>query len=76
MKTLQQFLSQHLPIEKKVYTHTRIGNKSLGVYGGVYMILAVEDTPMFHKLYHKSVFVNKKFEFLTEAQYKEGALFL
>lgn len=75
MKTLQQFLSKHLPIEKKVYTHTRIGNKSLGVYGGVYDI-SVDDTAMFHKLYHQSVFVKKKFAFLTESQYKEAGVIL
>ena len=71
MKSLAQFLNNHKPTEKKVYTHTRIGDKSLGVYAGVYNI-SLDDTPMFHKLYHKSVFVDKKFEFLTEAQYKDG----
>jgi len=75
MKSLKHFLSNHLPTDKKVYTHTRIGDKSLGVYGGVYNI-SLEDTPMFHKLYHKSVFVDKKFEFLTEAQYKEAGVIL
>ena len=75
MKTLQQYLSQHVSAEKKVYTHTRIGNKSLGVYGGLYDIRE-EDTPMFHKLYHKSVFIDKKFEFLTEAQNKEGVILI
>jgi len=73
MKTLQQFLSQHSTTEKKFITHTRIGDTSLGVYGGSYNI-CLESTPMFYKLYHKSVFVNKRQEFLTEAQNKAGGI--
>ena len=71
MEPLQKFLVKHIPENKKIYTHTRIGNKNLGVFGGVYNI-SVEDTPLFHKLYHKSIFTDKKFEFLTEAQHKAG----
>jgi P4 family phage/plasmid primase-like protien len=49
------------------HTHTRIGNKDLGVYGGSF---AVKDTDMkeFWNLYYNHVFVSGKQEFLTEKQ--------
>jgi len=75
MKSLDQFLSEHFAPDKKVFTHTRIGDKGLGVHGGKYTI-SVDDVPMFHKLYHKKVFIKKKMEFLTEAQNKDSGVIL
>lgn len=49
------------------FTHTRIGDKTLSIYGGSYKI---EDTEWktFMDLYYKHVFVDGKIEYLTEKQ--------
>jgi P4 family phage/plasmid primase-like protien len=51
-------------------THTRIGNKELNVYGGVYHIdeSKIDD---FYDKYYDHVFVKKKQEYLTEKQLVE-----
>ena len=71
MQSLHQFLKKRIPNDKKIYTHTRIGNRNLHVPGGVYNI-PVEDKALFYKLYHHKVFVNQEYEYLTEAQHKSG----
>jgi len=48
-------------------THTRIGDKSLSIYGGKYYI-PENELPTFHKLYHEHVIKNKNPEYLTEKQ--------
>ncbi len=47
------------------YTHTRIGNKKLDIYGGVYNIVNNDE---FYKLYYDNIFVKKNNEYLTEKQ--------
>ena len=47
------------------HTHTRIGDNSLSIKGGVY---SIEDLDAFNKHYIKHVFEDGKFEFLTEKQ--------
>ena len=55
-------------------THTRIGNKDLGIYGGKYKINNNATINAFNRLYHKKVFINQEFEYLTEKQLDEGGI--
>ena len=48
-------------------THTRIGDRTLGIYGGKYAV-GEEDLPGFRKQLHRKVFIEGKHEFLTEKQ--------
>lgn len=65
---LNLFLDQHKwsKGENKL-THTKIGSKELGIFGGSYSI-PEEKLEEFYKLYHETVFVNNNFEYLTERQ--------
>ena len=65
------FLQQRKSAVASEHTHTRIGNKELGVYGGSFKIVS-EDTDEFWNKYHKHVFENGLQEFLTEKQLPEG----
>ena len=71
MTTLKQFLIAHkLPKgnpEKRDVTHTRIGDKSLNIYGGSYNI-PDDKLDEFYDLYHQHVVVKGNKEYLTEAQ--------
>ena len=74
-KNLFEFLQDHKTTkDRNTITHTRIpgvDDKSAPVRGGSYHI-PDEELPMFYKLYHQHVFVNKKPEYLTEAQRHDG----
>lgn len=48
-------------------THTRIGDKSLNIFGGKYHI-PENELPTFYKLYHEHVIINNNPEYLTEKQ--------
>ena len=48
-------------------THTRIGDKSLNIFGGKYYI-PENELPTFYKLYHEHVIINNNPEYLTEKQ--------
>ena len=65
----QKFLNEHkLPKDSELKpTHTRIGDKELGIYGGSYCI-PPEELEDFHKLYTEHVIVSKNKEYLTEKQ--------
>ena len=69
MSCYQKFLNEHkLPKDSELKpTHTRIGDKELGIYGGSYYIPS-EELKTFHKLYTEHVIVNKNKEYLTEKQ--------
>ena len=54
----------------QLFTHTRIGNRDLGVFAGSYFIPENEYTK-FYKLYVKHVFTEGKQEYLTEKQFDE-----
>ena len=69
-KSLNAFLKKRKRKKDGEYTHTRIGNVSLGIYGGSYFI-PTSDRDEFYKLYFKHVFEDKKPEYLTETQNKE-----
>ena len=72
MKTLAALLNKCKATDNSLITHTRIGNTSLNVRGGKYTIKE-EDMPLFYKLYHNKVFLQNKFEYLTEKQ-RGGAI--
>ena len=55
------------------FTHTRIGDKELNIYGGAYVI-PKESLPVFYNLYYDHVFVKKNKEHLTERQIENGAM--
>lgn len=72
MSSLSDFLTAHKSISGGAYTHTRIGDKTHGVYGGVYNI-PDEDYADFWKLYSQHIQSGKQ-EYLTEKQYADGPL--
>ena len=55
--TLNGFLALHKHKDGEVITHTKIGNASMGIYGGKYSI-PDETMDDFWKLYHKDVLFN------------------
>ena len=65
--SLNEFLTQHKPSEGALITHTRIGDKTLNIYGGAYNI-PKEELPLFYRLYYENVFVKERKEYLTEKQ--------
>ena len=71
--TYEQFMKHHTSKPGEAYTHTRIGDKSLNVYGGVYTIPPAI-LPVFWKKYYSHVFENGKQEFLTEKQNPEKGI--
>ena len=75
MSSLDKFLYKYKNTDKKNVTHTRIGNKQLGVMGGSYTI-PDEEMSLFYKLYHKKVFIDNRFEHLTEKQLSMGGCVL
>lgn len=64
--TLQEFLQKHIAPKGTQHTHTRIGNKSLGVLGGCYSI-PHDKRDIFYTLYLEHL-ASGRFEYLTEAQ--------
>ena len=62
--------------KKKEYTHTRIGNKDLNIFGGTY-IFKDSEVDEFYKKYYQHVFIHKQQEFLTEKQlFSDGPLLI
>ena len=74
-KDLNEFLSKHSTKNNEgcEITHTRIGSKELGVYGGAFVI-PKEDLPQFYDLYYKAVFLDDRIEHLTEKQLTNGPI--
>jgi len=76
-RDLSEFLAKHNVNEYKKdgggvsFTHTRIPDKKLEIYGGAYVI-PKEDEPIFWKLYYEHIFVKNKPEYLTEKQLENG----
>jgi hypothetical protein len=61
--TYEQFMKHHVSKPGEAYTHTRIGDKALNVYGGVYTIPPAI-LPVFWKKYYTHVFeTGKHFDF-------------
>ncbi len=63
----ERFLASHYSEKGQEHTHTRIGDSSLSISGGVYTIEG-SDLKKFHTLYHDFVFRQGRMEFLTEKQ--------
>ena len=77
-QNLIEFLSNHNAKKEGATlssTHTKIGQPKLKIYGGSYAIPEI-DLPEFFYHYHKSVFLDKKMEYLTEKQSSHGGCIL
>lgn len=78
-KNLDDFLAKHKFVNSETQsqspTHTRIGNKQLSVAGGSYTI-PEEKLQIFHELYYRKVFYEKKNEYLTEKQIAIGPILI
>ena len=74
-KDLKDFLVKHSAKTNlgAQFTHTRIGDKELNIYGGAYVI-PKEDLSLFHGLYYDHVFVKNNKEYLTEKQIENGPM--
>jgi P4 family phage/plasmid primase-like protien len=64
---LDTFLQNNRAEKGGHYSHTRIGNKEMNIYGGSFNIYE-KDYNKFLDLYYECVFINKNEEFLTEKQ--------
>lgn len=67
VKNFEQYLAIHKTENGKSHTHTRIGDKKLGLFGGSYTIQP-EEWEDFMKKYFNNVFEQGKKEYLTEKQ--------
>jgi P4 family phage/plasmid primase-like protien len=67
----EQFMKHHISKPGEAYTHTRIGDKTLNIHGGVYTIPSAI-LPIFWSKYYTHVFENGKQEYLTEKQNPEN----
>ena len=71
---LEDFLRNHqhkkVPNSKSTHTHTRIGNKDCGLYGGSYFI-SDDVLDNFYRIYMDTVFNDGTDDYLTERQAKE-----
>ena len=68
---LDNYLRSHNAVKGEGFTHTRIGDKNLGIFGGSYKIQDSE-WKTFMELYYQHVFVNGQPEYLTEKQLTEN----
>ncbi len=69
---LNEYLKrQAKPDENNKATHTIIGDRTLNIYGGAYVIHK-EGLKEFYDVYHKSVFIDKQLNYLTERQLEEN----
>lgn len=66
-KSFDEYLKQHTSEKGTSFTHTRIPDKKLNVFGGLYSIPPNEQTEFMQK-YYNHVFVNGNIEHLTEKQ--------
>ena len=62
------YLSQYKAEKGCEHTNTRIGDKELNIYGGIYNIPYDDE---FWNEYHKHIFINNQDEYLTEKQLLE-----
>jgi len=73
-RDLNEFLAKHSAVDSQSgikLTHTRIPDKDLNIYGAKF-IIPKEELPLFYELYYKSIFINKRNEYLTEKQLETG----
>jgi P4 family phage/plasmid primase-like protien len=75
-KDLNEFLAKHSAKTSgsTTYTHTRIPDKELSIWGGSY-IIPKENLQTFYALYYEHIFIKKRKEYLTEKQLeKDGPM--
>jgi P4 family phage/plasmid primase-like protien len=70
-KNLENYLRTHNAVKGEGFTHTRIGDKALNIYGGSYKINDSE-WKNYMELYYQNVFVGGHPEYLTEKQLIEN----
>ena len=63
--SLDNYLKSHAAGKGSAFTHTRIGDKALKIYGGSY---SIRDNKQFIDTYFDKVFVKHEKEYLTEKQ--------
>ena len=63
--SLDNYLKSHVAGKGSSFTHTRIGDKTLKIYGGSY---SIRDNKQFIDTYFDKVFVKHEKEYLTEKQ--------
>ena len=71
---LTQFLTMH-GANGGGHTHTRIGDKTNGIYGGSYSI-SEEVQDQFYDLMYNEVIQGNKLEYLTEKQHETGPIYV
>ena len=72
---MDKYLSKYKCSKGTPFTHTRIGNPSLGVYGGIYYI-PDDQLQKFYTKYHEHIFIQNGEEYLTEKQKENGPLLI
>ena len=70
-KSFDEYLKLHTAQKGTAFTHTRIPDKNLNVFGGAYNI-ASNEWDDFIQRYYTHVFVNGNMEYLTEKQLIEN----
>ena len=68
---LDNYLRTHNAVKGEGFTHTRIGDKALNIFGGSYKVNDSE-WKGFMQLYYQHVFANGQPEYLTEKQLTEN----
>ena len=74
-KKFETFLKKYSVDKTKPYTHTKIPDKELNIYGGKYNI-PKEKCNEFYKLYIDYTIKAQKLEFLTEKQNEIGPVMI
>ena len=75
MSNYVKFMIDKKVDKKQPFTHTRIGDKDLNIYGSTYFI-PENELITFYKLYHEHVFINKNPEYLTEKQLEKSPILI
>ena len=73
---LQDYLNAYYTKQGQTQSHTRIPDEGYGIKGGSFCIPDDEALMKFYKLYVEHVFVNKKEEYLTEKQQRDGPILI
>ena len=68
---MDNYLRTHNAVKGEGFSHTRIGDKNLSIFGGSYKINNSE-WKSFMELYYQHVFVQGQVEYLTEKQLQEN----
>lgn len=72
---IEKFLKNYPCSKGETHTHTKIGNRELGVYGGSYLI-PQDKIDSFYDIYKKVCVKNKIECYFTEKQFEQGSLLI